>query len=146
MKIAFGSDHAGFALKQALIETAGREGHEVRDHGPESDARVDYPDYAERVARDVASGEADVGVLVCGSGIGVAMTANRFRGVRAVNAVMETQARLGRQHNDANVLCLGQRLTAGELAGSIMRTFLTTSFEGGRHQVRVEKMDRFGSG
>ncbi len=146
MKIAAGSDHAGFRLKQHLVEFCRANGHEVVDLGPQTDERSDYPDFASRVAEAVASGTVDRGLLVCGSGIGVAMTANRFRGVRAVPAVMESQARLARQHNDANVVCLGQRLTAAELAESIVAVFLTTPFEGGRHQARVEKLERFGSG
>lgn len=145
MKIAVASDHAGFALKARLVEHARQLGHDVEDLGPATEDRVDYPDYAARVARRVARGEAERGVLVCGSGVGVCMTANRFRGVRAVNAVLEVQARLARQHNAANVLCLGQRITAPELALSILEVFLSTSFEGGRHAGRVEKMEGYGA-
>jgi ribose 5-phosphate isomerase B len=145
VKIAFASDHAGFALKARLVDHARRLGYAVDDLGPTTEDRVDYPDYAVRVAAKVASGEAERGVLVCGSGVGVAMTANRFKGVRAVNAVMEVQARLARQHNAANVLCLGQRLTAPELATSIFDAFIDTGFEGGRHAGRVEKMEQYGS-
>jgi len=145
VKIAVASDHAGFALKARLVEHARQLGHDVEDLGPATEDRVDYPDYAARVARRVARGEAERGVLVCGSGVGVCMTANRFRGVRAVNAVLEVQARLARQHNAANVLCLGQRITAPELALSILEVFLSTSFEGGRHAGRVEKMEGYGA-
>ena len=145
MKIAVASDHAGCALKERLADHARRLGYAVDDLGPTNEDRVDYPDYAARVAAKVASGEAERGVLVCGSGVGVAMTANRFKGVRAVNAVMEVQARLARQHNAANVLCLGQRLTAPELATSILDVFMETGFEGGRHAGRVEKLEQFGS-
>lgn len=141
MKIAIASDHAGFGLKQSLVEHIGALEHQVIDLGPASADRVDYPDFAAKVAHLIQAGEADFGVLVCGSGIGMSMAANRHAGVRAVLAVNTTQARLSRAHNDANVVCLGERLTGVVLAQDIVEAFLKAGFEGGRHQGRVEKID-----
>jgi len=141
VKLAIASDHAGFRLKSRVGEHLSRLGHEVTDLGPTNETRVDYPDFGAEAARLVASGAVDRAVLVCGSGIGMSMTANRFRGVRAVVAALELQARLARAHNDANVLCLGQRLTAEALAISILDAFLESDFEGGRHAGRVQKID-----
>ncbi|MGF1509609.1 MAG: ribose 5-phosphate isomerase B [Myxococcota bacterium] len=143
-RIAFAADHAGVQLKAALFEQCRAAGYEVLDLGTQGDDRVDYPDYAAAGARAIQDEQCDRAVLVCGSGIGMAMTANRFEGVRAVVAGYEAQARLARAHNDANVLCLGQRLTGPELAGSILRVFLETEFEGGRHAGRVIKLEECG--
>lgn len=136
-----GADHAGFELKRHLAHTLESWGHEVMDHGTHGPGRVDYPDFAAQVARAVQSDPTSLGLLVCGSGIGVSMTANRFSGVRAVVAALEMQARLARQHNDANVLCLGERITSAPLAEAILEAFVTTDFEGGRHAQRVAKID-----
>ncbi len=141
MKIAIASDHAGFGLKQSLAEHIASMDHQAIDLGPESADRVDYPDFAAKVAHLIQTGEADYGVLVCGSGIGTSMAANRHQGVRAVLAMNTTQARLSRAHNDANVVCLGERLTGVVLAQDIVEAFLKAGFEGGRHQGRVEKID-----
>ena len=141
MKVALGSDHAGFKLKQLVHAQLNAAGHEVRDLGPNDAERVDYPDYAHEVAKLVANGEVDRGVLVCGSGIGMAITANRHPGVRAANCTLVWQAQMCRQHNDANVLCLGERVVGAGLAEAMLEAFLTTDFEGGRHSGRVEKIE-----
>ncbi len=140
MKIAVGSDHAGYDAKERVKRTAAALGHEVEDVGTHGTASVDYPDFAARVARLVAAGEADAGVLVCGSGIGMSITANKVRGVRAAVCGDPYSARLAREHNDANVLCLGARVTGPGLMEEIVRTFLCAGFEGGRHAKRVEKI------
>lgn len=135
-----GSDHAGFALKQQLIGVAAELGYEVRDVGTHTTDSTDYPDYAHQVATAVAAGEG-IGLLVCGSGIGMSMTANRHRGVRAAVCTDVFSAHVAREHNDANVLCMGQRVTGPGLAVDILRTFLGASFEGGRHARRVDKIE-----
>lgn len=141
MKIAVASDHAGFQLKNQLRDRIAALGYQVEDLGPDSDARCDYPDFARPAAEAVAAGRADRAVLVCGSGIGMAMTANKVRGVRAVVAAVELQARLARAHNDANVLCIGQRLTTPTVAERLLEEFLQAEFEGGRHRARVAKIE-----
>jgi ribose 5-phosphate isomerase B len=141
MRIAFGADHAGFELKALLARRAAELGHEVLDLGTSSTVSVDYPDYGFAVGEAVASGRADRGVVVCGSGIGISIAANRVRGVRAGVATDLFSAQLMREHNDANVLGLGARVTAVPLAMAILDTFLTTPFAGGRHQRRVDKLD-----
>jgi ribose 5-phosphate isomerase B len=142
MKVAVASDHAGFALKEQVRGWLKELGHDVDDKGPASADRVDYPDFAHQVAGAVGEGAADAGVLVCGSGIGMAMAANRHRKVRAANCTTEYQAEMTRRHNDANVLCLGERVVGPGIAESLVRVFFTTAFEGGRHEARVEKIER----
>ncbi len=146
MIIALGSDHAGLQLKEAVKERLAQLGHQALDLGTHTPDSTDYPDYAAAVARAVAGGQAARGVLVCGSGLGMCMTANRFAGVRAALAPTAEHARLGRLHNDANVLCLGQRLTPQAEALVILDAFLDTEFEGGRHQRRIDKMDALNGG
>ncbi|MHC4248834.1 MAG: ribose 5-phosphate isomerase B [Planctomycetota bacterium] len=141
MKIAVGSDHAGFALKEHVRAHVEAAGHDVADVGTFSAESVDYPDFAAKVALAVVRGEAERGILVCGTGLGVSMTANRFRGVRAAPCTGEFAAEMTRRHNDANVLCLGGRLVTKELAERIVDVFLSTPFEGGRHARRVAKID-----
>jgi len=141
MRIALGADHAGFELKQHLKERLAERGLEVFDCGTHGTASTDYPDWAAAVAARVAAGAADRGLLVCGSGVGMAIGANRFRRVRAVAASDLYTARLARAHNDANVLALGARIVAPALAEAILDVFLTTPFDGGRHVRRVEKLD-----
>lgn len=137
MKIAMGSDHAGFDLKEAVRSRLESEGHEVEDVGTHSADSVDYPPFAARAAALVADGSAERGVLVCGSGNGVAIVANKIEGIRAVNAHDADEAEMSRRHNDANVVTLsGQRLDP-EQAGGIVEAFLATGFEGGRHARRV---------
>ncbi|HEY7784473.1 MAG TPA: ribose 5-phosphate isomerase B [Pyrinomonadaceae bacterium] len=140
MKIAIASDHAGYAGKEKLKLLLNELGIAFEDLGTVSEESVDYPDYAARVAKEVARGGADQGLLVCGSGTGMAIAANKVPGVRAAVAWNEESARLARQHNDANVLSIGARLTPEPELAKIVRTFFTTRFDGGRHAKRVEKI------
>ena len=145
MRVFVGSDHAGFAFKQPIVEHLVAEGYDVTDVGTDSEESVDYPDYAAKVARAVRDGEADLGVLVCGTGIGMAIAANKVHGVRAANVDNVEFARMARLHNNANVVAVpGRGFVDLETAEAIVDTFLTTDFEGGRHQRRVEKMDAIG--
>lgn len=139
--LIIGSDHAGFALKRQLAEAASELGYEIRDVGAESEESTDYPDYAHQVAKAVVAGDG-VGLLVCGTGIGMSMTANRHAGVRAAVCGNVYSATMARRHNDANVLCIGSRVTGPVLAAQIMKAFLTTDFEGGRHERRVKKIEK----
>ncbi len=141
MKIAIGADHAGFRLKETLKGYLEETGHEVLDLGTGSEESVDYPDYGFAVGRAVASGEAERGVVVCGSGIGIAMAVNRVAGARAGVGRDLFETRLMREHNDANVIAFGARITAPPLAEAMIDTFLSTPFAGGRHARRVEKLD-----
>ncbi len=138
--VAVGADHAGFALKEFLKEWLTERGHEVVDVGTHSLESVDYPDYARAVGTAIASGTVERGLLVCGTGIGMAIAANKIGGVRAAQCGSVESARLCRQHNDTNVLTLGARTTGNDLAVSILDTWLQTLFEGGRHTRRVEKV------
>lgn len=140
MRIAIGSDHAGFRYKTALVELLRELNHEVHDFGTNSEAPADYPDFIRPVAEAVAAGEADKGIVLGGSGNGEAMVANKVRGVRCAICWNVTSARLARQHNDANVVALGQRLIKLQVAKDVVTTFLSTEFEGGRHIRRLEKM------
>jgi ribose 5-phosphate isomerase B len=136
------SDHAGFELKERLKKALSRLQVPFEDLGTTSTDSVDYPDYARKVAEAVSQGKAERGLLVCGSGQGMAMTANRYPRVRAAVAVDEEMARLSREHNDANVLALGGRLIDHDRAESILKTWLETPFAGGRHEGRVKKIER----
>ena len=138
--LIIGSDHAGLELKQELAKVATELGYEVRDLGTHTSDSTDYPDYGHRVASAVAAGEG-LGLLVCGTGLGMSMTANRHAGVRAALCGDVFSAGMARQHNDANVLCVGARVVGPGLAGEILRAFLGASFEGGRHERRVNKID-----
>ena len=140
MKIAIGADQGGFEQKQQLIEYLRAQGHEVVDFGTDSEASVDYPDYAIPVARAVAAGEAERGVLVCGTGIGMALAADKVPGVRASSITSAPFAELFRQHNNGNVICLSGRFVALEENERIVDVFLSTAFEGGRHERRVAKV------
>jgi ribose 5-phosphate isomerase B len=140
MKIAIGADHAGFALKEYLREKLAKEGHEVDDLGAHSDASVDYPDYASAVAHQVASGAADRGVLVCYTGVGMSIAANKVDGIRAALAVNPDEIALTRRHNNANVVTFGAKFTPPEDAARMLDVFLTTDFTGGRHARRVDKI------
>ena len=141
MRIAIGSDHAGFAYKQMLIPLLEELGHQVDDLGTDSDAPVDYPDYIRPVAQAVARGDFDRGIVLGGSGNGEAIVANKVPGVRCALCWDVTTARLARQHNDANVISIGQRVVGAETARDLVRVFLSTDFEGGRHQARIEKIE-----
>jgi ribose 5-phosphate isomerase B len=142
MKIAIGADHAGFELKNQLGEILRQAGHEVSDFGTHSAESTDYPDHAGQVAKAVAAGMAERGVLVCGSGVGMSITANKVRGIRAALGVTPEEVRLTRAHNNANVLTLGSRFTDAAAARELLRVFLEVQFEGGRHQRRVAKISR----
>lgn len=141
MTISIGSDHAGFSYKQELTSLLESLGHTVIDVGTTSEESVDYPDYGTAAAALVRDGNADVGVLICGSGIGISIAANKLQGIRAANCTSVEMAQLARQHNDANVVAVGQRLVSIELAKDIVTAFLSTPFEGGRHQRRVDKLN-----
>jgi ribose 5-phosphate isomerase B len=140
VKIILASDHAGFELRQELLTALRERGTDFEDAGPATRESVDYPDFAVKVARAVAAGEYPLGVLVCGTGIGMSIMANKQRGVRAALCTTEFEARMARAHNDANVLCLGQRVVGAGVARTILEAFLATPFEGGRHEKRVQKI------
>jgi ribose 5-phosphate isomerase B len=139
-KIAIGADHAGFELKEKVREYLERSGFGSKDFGTYSSESADYPDFAHPVATAVEKKEFDLGILICGSGNGVAITANKHQGIRAAICWTEDLASLARQHNDSNVLCLPARYISAELALKIVDKFLTSSFEGGRHDRRVQKI------
>jgi ribose 5-phosphate isomerase B len=138
--IALGADHAGFEYKEKIKGLLRSLGFEFRDYGTNSAESTDYPDYAHSVAEAVGSGAAEYGILVCGTGIGMAITANKHNGVRAGNVESVEGAKMARAHNNANVLAIGARLTSWETAAEIVKMFLSTKFEGGRHQRRVDKI------
>jgi ribose 5-phosphate isomerase B len=141
MKIAIGADHAGFSLKEELRRELEAAGHEVADFGTDSPESTDYPDYAQRVAQAVAAGECERGILICFTGIGMSMAANRVRGVRAALGCNTDAVELTRRHNDANVLTLGAKYLNRARAMELVQVFLDTPFEGGRHERRVRKID-----
>ncbi|REJ34503.1 MAG: ribose 5-phosphate isomerase B [Bacillota bacterium] len=140
MRIAIGSDHAGFPLKAELVERLRQDGYEVDDLGTHSTESCDYPDTARPVAEGVSQGRYRLGILICGTGIGMSMAANKVPGVRAALCSETFSARMARAHNDANVLCMGARVIGPGLAYDVARAFLESEFEGGRHQRRVDKL------
>ncbi len=140
MKIAIGADHGGFLLKNQVRDRLITSGHEVRDFGTNSSDSTDYPDYAGPVAHAVANGEFERGILVCGSGVGMSIAANKVHGIRAALGVSPEQVALIRQHNNANILTLGERFIQEPAAEELVKIFLETPFEGGRHERRVEKI------
>lgn len=140
MKIAVGADHAGFRLKEHLKHELLAKGHEVLDKGTASEDSTDYPDYARAVAEDVVNGRAERGVLVCSSGVGMSIAANKVRGIRAALGTIPEEVALMRSHNDANVLALGAKFTSADDATRLVDVFLTTGFEGGRHARRIGKI------
>jgi ribose 5-phosphate isomerase B len=144
-RIAIGSDHAGFLIKETIRKYLEEAGYAVDDQGTSSEESVDYPDYGKAVGERVASKKADVGIAVCGSGIGISIAANKVPGIRAALAHDVMTARLAREHNDANVLALGGRIVTGEAALEMVQTFLTTAYLGGRHQRRLDKITRMES-
>ncbi len=145
MKIAAGADHGGFALKQAVVRRLRSLGHEVIDVGTDSEeTSVDYPDFGHKVATMVASGDVDRGLLVCGTGLGMCMSANRHPGVRAADCFTPYLAEMARRHNDANVLCMGGRILSEDEGWAITEVWLNTPFEGGRHEHRVAGIERGG--
>ena len=139
-RVVTGSDHAGLQLRAEVVRIAREKGFEVEDLGPFGADSVDYPDYARKVAEAVASGRAKLGILVCGTGIGMSIAANKVKGVRAAVCRSEYEARMARAHNDANVLCMGERVIGLGLGGAVVAAFLAQPFEGGRHQRRVDKI------
>lgn len=141
MKIAIGSDHGGFSVKEIAKPHLEKLGYEVIDFGTNTPDSCHYPIYAEKVARAVAAGEADRGILICGTGIGMSIAANKIPGIRAAAVSDCFTAKATRQHNDSNILCLGERTVGPGLALLLMETFLTTEFEGGRHERRVNKLN-----
>jgi ribose 5-phosphate isomerase B len=141
MRLAVGSDHAGFPLKRALIVHLEAAGHDVVDLGTHGTEAVDYPDYGAAVGQCVARGDVELGVCVCGSGIGIAIAANKVAGVRAATVHDVTSAHLAREHNNANVICFGERLIGYEVARESLDAFLGAEFAGGRHEPRVAKID-----
>lgn len=141
MKIAIGGDHAGFQYKSRLVKFLENQGHEIQDFGPGSEESVDYPDHVHPLASSIASEDNDIGILICGSGNGVAITANKHENVRAAICWNTELAALARQHNDANVLCISARFVAYEYAEQLVDHFLNAEFEGGRHLRRVNKIN-----
>ena len=139
-KISISSDHAGFKLKEKIKQNLINKKISVLDLGPTTDSSVDYPDFAKRVARNVASKKSNIGILVCGSGTGMAMSANKFKKIRAAVCYNKASTRLSRQHNNANIIALGSRLTNTKKAIRLVNVFLNTKFEGGRHLRRVKKV------
>lgn len=140
--IAIGSDHGGFELKTHIMEYLKNQGLELFDFGTYSEDSCDYPDIAEKVANAVADGECEKGILICGTGIGISIAANKVKGIRAALCGDVYSAKMTRKHNDANILCMGGRVTGRELAFMICDTFLSEEFEGGRHQNRIDKIHK----
>lgn len=138
--IGIGSDHGGFELKGYITKYLKEKGYEVKDYGAYSEDSIDYPDCAAPVCKAVQSGEIEKGILICGTGIGISIAANKYKGIRAALCADVYSAKMSRQHNNAQILCLGGRVTGRELAYMIVDTWLTTEFEGGRHEKRVEKI------
>jgi ribose 5-phosphate isomerase B len=145
MRLALGNDHRGLKLKQELIALVAERNDEYQDFGSYDTNAVDYPDIAQKVAEAVVKGEVDRGILICATGLGMSIAANKIEGMRAALCYNTLTARLARQHNDANILCLGGELVGPWLAKEIVKTFLTTEFEGGRHIARLEKIKRLES-
>lgn len=138
MKIAIGSDHGGFALKEVILAFLSTLEHDIQDVGCLTNESVDYPSFADLVCEKIINGEADKGILICGTGIGMSMAANKHPGIRAALCSEQYTARMSREHNDANILCLGERVTGPGVAEEIVNTWLSTPFEGGRHLRRIQ--------
>ncbi|GAA2974837.1 MULTISPECIES: ribose 5-phosphate isomerase B [Finegoldia] len=143
MKIAIAADHGGFELKDSMVEYIKSLGNEVMDLGTNSADSVDYPDYAKKVCEEIQQGNSDLGILICGTGIGMSLAANKFEGIRAACVSDVYSAKMSRNHNNANVLCIGARVIGDEVAKLIIKTFLENEFEAGRHQRRVDKIMAF---
>ncbi|MEX2785557.1 ribose 5-phosphate isomerase B [Streptococcus sp. H49] len=138
MKLVIGSDHVGFELKKVIIEYLAELGYDVADFGPDSAERTDYPLYGQKVAQAVAAGDFDLGILICGTGVGISISANKVKGIRAVVCSEPYSAKLSREHNNTNILAFGSRVVGPELAKMIVKEWLAAEFEGGRHAKRVE--------
>ena len=143
MKIAIAADHGGFELKDSMVEYIKSLGNEVVDLGTNSADSVDYPDYAKKVCEEIQKGNCELGILICGTGIGMSLAANKFKGIRAACVSDVYSAKMSRNHNNANVLCIGARVVGDEVAKLIIKTFLENKFEAGRHQRRVDKIMSF---
>lgn len=143
MKIAIAADHGGFELKDSMVEYIKSLGNEVVDLGTNSSDSVDYPDYAKKVCEEIQKGNSDLGILICGTGIGMSLAANKFEGIRAACVSDVYSAKMSRNHNNANVLCIGARVIGDEVTKLIIKTFLENEFEAGRHQRRVDKIMAF---
>ena len=139
-RVVFASDHTGLLLRAEAMRIAREKGFEVEDLGPFSAESTDYPDFARKAAEEVVAGRARLGILICGTGIGMSIAANKIKGIRAAHCTTEFEARMARAHNDANVLCMGERVIGAGLAASIVTVFLEQPFEGGRHSRRVNKI------
>ncbi|OXZ29333.1 ribose 5-phosphate isomerase B [Finegoldia magna] len=146
MKVAIAADHGGFELKDSMVEYIKSLGNEVMDLGTNSSDSVDYPDYAKKVCEEIQQGDSDLGILICGTGIGMSLAANKFEGIRAACVSDVYSAKMSRNHNNANVLCIGARVIGDEVAKLIIKTFLENEFEAGRHQRRVDKIMAFEKG
>lgn len=140
MKIAIASDHAGIEMKEAFLNLISEFGHQSKDFGPQSKESVDYPDFAQKVAIEVSNGNFDRGILICGTGIGMAITANKFKNIRAALCNDLYSAKMSRFHNDANIMTIGGRIVGKDLAKEILKVWLTTEYEGGRHNKRLLKI------
>lgn len=145
MKYFIGADHAGIDIKAYVKELFENLGHEVIDLGPNTKQRVDYPDFAAKVCEEVLKNEGSHGILICGSGIGMSMAANKFDGIRAALCHNEYSAQMAREHNDANVICIGERVSGYGMVEAIVNAWNNASFQGGRHEGRVEKINKLGS-
>ncbi|MDO5037559.1 MAG: ribose 5-phosphate isomerase B [Tissierellia bacterium] len=141
MKIVLAADHGGYERKNVIRDWLEEEGYQVEDLGTHSSESVDYPEYGRKAARRVQEGQADRGIIFCGSGIGIGIAANRLKGIRCANVYEPYSAQLSRQHNNANMISLGARIIGEDMTKEIIKVFLTTEFEGGRHQRRVDKLD-----
>ena len=146
MKIAIGNDHAALELKNHIVDYLVKEGHEVVNFGTDTPASTDYPIYGARVAHAVANGECERGIVICGTGIGISISANKVKGIRCALCSEPVSAKLTRQHNDANILAMGARIIGPAMAEEIVHTFLTTEFEGGRHSRRVDLITKLENG
>ncbi|MBO0423149.1 ribose 5-phosphate isomerase B [Enterococcus plantarum] len=142
MKLAIGNDHVGFELKPIIVDYLKELGHEVQDFGAYSSERTDYPLYGKKVAEEVASGNVDAGILICGTGVGISIAANKVKGIRAVVCSEPYSAKLSKEHNNTNVVAFGSRVVGSELAKMIVKEWLEATFEGGRHGKRVEMMQQ----
>ncbi|AXY24894.1 ribose 5-phosphate isomerase B [Suicoccus acidiformans] len=141
MQIAIASDHGGFELKHTIIDHLQNQGYDIVDYGPNSNESVDYPDYSKKVTASITNNESQLGILICGTGVGMSITANKVKGIRASLVSDVYTAKVTREHNNSNVLCLGARVIGDSLALLIVDTWLQAEFEGGRHAVRVDKIE-----
>jgi ribose 5-phosphate isomerase B len=142
VKIILGADHGGYSLKNAIKDHLIRNGYEIIDKGTNSSEPVDYPEYGHDVANAIVSHEGDFGIIVCGTGIGISIAANKIKGIRAALCINTTMSKLSREHNDANILALGARIIGESLAFDIVDTFLTSEFQNGRHKIRIDKIEK----